>query len=178
MSQLMTVARPYAEAAFSYASEHGQAEVWAEFLEALGNIAQQKDIQRLYHSPKIDRSDLLGLLAALTQVKEGSSQANFMQLLIEKKRLTASAEIAKRYVLLQHEAQDILDLYMTTAVSLNDTEKQGYAKKFTDLLQRKVVLHCATNKDIIGGFILRYGDKVIDSSIAGQLQKLSDCLIG
>jgi F-type H+-transporting ATPase subunit delta len=178
MSQLMTIARPYAEAAFSYASEKGQTEAWAEFLETLTTIAQHKDIQRLYHSPKIDRDDLVKVILELAKVKDGSSESNFVRLLIEKKRLLAAAEIEKRFVLLQHQAQDMLDIDMVTAVDISEADKAGFAQRFTALLERKVVLHCITNKDILGGFIIRYGDKVIDSSVKGQLNKLADCLIG
>lgn len=177
MSQLMTIARPYAEAAFDYASEQGQLEAWAGFLENLGVIAENKDIQRLYHSPKIDREDLLGVIVALAKVPVESHQANFVGLLLENKRLPAAAEIAKRFALLRLQAEDMLDVNMVTAVGITDAEKNGYIQKFTKLLGRKIVLHCNTDKDILGGFIIRYGDKVIDSSIKGQLNKLADCLV-
>jgi F-type H+-transporting ATPase subunit delta len=177
MSQLMTIARPYAEAAFSYASEKGQADAWAAFLETLATVAQHKDIQRLYHSPKIGRDDLVQVILDLTKVKDGSSEANFVRLLIEKKRLLAAPEIQKRFVLLQHQAQDMLDIDMVSAIDISESEKAGFAERFKNLLGRKVVLHCTTDKDILGGFIIRYGDKVIDSSIKGQLNKLADCLI-
>lgn len=176
MSQVMTIARPYAEAAFEYAQANGQIQSWAEFLENLAFIGLNKDIQRLYHSPKIDRNDLLGVIVAVAKVPVDSSQANFVRLLIEKKRLTAVAEIARRFVLLQHQAQDMLDVDMVTAVETTESEQSGFAQKFAALLGRKIVLHCTTDKDILGGFIIRYGDKVIDSSIKGQLNKLAACL--
>lgn len=176
MTQLMTIARPYAEAAFDYAVENGQTDAWASVLENLAVVAQNKDIQRLYHSPKIDREDLVGVIITLINVPSHSAQANFVRVLIEKKRLSIAAEIAKRYVLLQHQAQDMLDVNMVTAVTLTEPEKVKFTQKFSALLGRKIVLHCAVNEEILGGFIMRYGDKVIDSSIKGQLNKLAACL--
>lgn len=176
MSQLMTIARPYAQAAFQYAQEHGQLDAWADFLESLATIGQNQDIQRLYHSPKIERNALVGVIVTLAKVPSDSPQANFVRLLVEKKRLNACAEIAKRFVLLQHQSQDMLDVNMVTAINITDAEKTKFAQKFTSMLGRKIVLHCAVNKDILGGFIIRYDDKVIDSSIKGQLNKLAECL--
>jgi F-type H+-transporting ATPase subunit delta len=176
MSQLMTIARPYAEAAFQTAQANGQLQAWAEFLESLAVIGLNDDIQRLYHSPKIVREDLLSVIATLAKVPEDSPQANFVRILIEKKRLAAVAEIAKRFVLMQRQAHDMIDVNMVTAIDTTDAEKTGFAQKFAALLGRKIVLHCTTDKDILGGFVIRYGDKVIDSSIKGQLNKLATYL--
>jgi len=178
MTQLMTIARPYAQAAFEYAQEHKQIDAWAAFLDKLAVIALNQDIQRLYHSPKIEREALVGVIVELAAVANDSPQASFLRLLIEKKRLSVSAEIAKRYVLLQHQAQDMLDVDMVTAIPMTDAEKSSYMQKFATMLGRKIVLHAAVNKEILGGFIIRYDDKVIDSSIQGQLNKLAICLAG
>lgn len=176
MSQLMTIARPYAEAAFEYAQAHNEVESWAKFLDNLAFIGLNEEIQRLYHSPKIDREDILGVIATLAAVPVESAPANFIRLLLEKKRLNAVAEIARRFVQMQNQSQDIVDMKMTTAVDVTDTEKAKYAKDFAAMLGRKIALHCETDKNILGGFVVHYGDKVIDSSIKGQLNKLAEYL--
>lgn len=178
MSQLMTIARPYADAAFEYAQEHQQIDVWERFLNELAVIGLNQDIQRLFHSPKIEREALVDVIIELAKVPNKSAQANFVRLLVEKKRLSACAQIAKRFVLLQHQLDDMLDVDMVTAVELTDAEKTKYVQKFAARLGRKIVLHCAVNEEILGGFIIRYDDKVIDSSIKGQLAKLAACLAG
>jgi F-type H+-transporting ATPase subunit delta len=177
MSQTMTIARPYAEAAFDYAQSQGQVAAWATFLDKLSQIVKHPEIQSLYHSPKINREDLVGVIATLAKVEEKSPQANFVRLLMENKRLSAGPEIEKRFVLLQHQSQDILDVEMVSAVAVDDSQKAGYINKLSAVLGRNIVLHCKKQEDILGGFIIRYGDKVIDASIKGQLNKLAACLL-
>lgn len=176
MSQVMTIARPYAEAVFQYATEQGQIEQWSTFLEALAEIAKNKDIQRISHSPKVSHSQIEGLLEELTGVETESAQGGYIRLLLDNKRLLCSPEIAVRFKKLVDQSEDTVDVEMQTVVDVTPAEKESFTQKFSKMLGCHINLQCKTNKEILGGFIVHYNDKVIDSSLKGQINQLAQSL--
>jgi len=176
MSKLMTIARPYAEAIFQYATEQDQVALWSTLLVDMTQIAENKDIQRITQSPKVSHEQVANVIAELTQVELASPQGSFVQLLIENKRLLCVPAIAQRYKQLVDEAHETLDVSMQTAVDVTPAEKESFTQKFSKMLGCNIKLHCTTDKDILGGFIVHYSDKVIDSSLKGQMNKMAQSL--
>jgi F-type H+-transporting ATPase subunit delta len=62
------------------------------------------------------------------------------------------------------------------AFPLNDKEQKEFSEKLTQRMQGTISLRCTTDKRIIGGAIIRAGDRVIDGSVRGRLDKLADSM--
>jgi F-type H+-transporting ATPase subunit delta len=80
--------------------------------------------------------------------------------------------IALKYKQLYHELQGKQEAHVTTAVPLTPALEKAVMEKINTLTDKKVELVSTVDKDIIGGFILRLGDKQFDASVSNQLQSL------
>ncbi len=173
MSQAATIARPYAQAAFEYAQTDHALSTWQEALERLAEAVGFDEIKMIYRNPEVSRKDFISVLAALLKIEDNTPIYNFVRLLVTNKRLLVAPEISARFMELQHQSQDLMDVNVTTVVPMNDHEKARLGKRLQERLGRQVALHCQTQEDLLGGMIVQYGDKVIDTSLRAQIQRLA-----
>jgi len=102
---------------------------------------------------------------------------NFLLLLIDKRRETALPSIVKEYQILANEGRNITEAEVTTAMPLAPFEQQALADKLSGLTGKKVILKTSIDERIIGGVIVKIGDKLIDGSITRQLKTLEAALL-
>ena len=89
MSELATIARPYAEAVFKRASESGAAEKWSDMLSFLAAVMDDKEISVIVDNPEIGKDRLTVFMLDLAQGKINDEGASFLKLLIQNNRLLA-----------------------------------------------------------------------------------------
>lgn len=173
MAEKMTVARPYARAVFEIAREDDSLAAWSEFLER-GSLAVADDrIQALIGNPAVTRTELADLFIELCGDSAGANGANFIRLLAHNGRVAWLPEIAAEYELLRAEAENIVDVQLTSAVELDEAQRDSFASSLRKRLGRDVRLHCDTDATLLGGAIIRAGDLVIDGSLFGRLERLA-----
>ncbi len=177
MSQAITIARPYAVAAFEYALEQDALSKWEEALDLLAQAMSNKEIQAIYRNPEVARQDFMAVLADLLKLEKDTPIHNFVRLLMTNKRLLVASEISARFKVLKHQAQDVLDVNVTTSVTMSEDEKAKLGSRLQKKLGSKIALHCHTRDDILGGMVVQYGDKVIDASLKTQVERLAHDLI-
>jgi F-type H+-transporting ATPase subunit delta len=173
MAEKMTVARPYARAVFEIARDDDALAAWSEFLER-GSLAVADDrIQALIGNPAVTRAELADLFIELCGDSAGANGANFIRLLADNGRVAWLPEIAAEYELLRAEAENIVDVQLTSAVELDEAQRDSFASSLRKRLGRDVRLHCDTDAKLLGGAIIRAGDLVIDGSLFGRLERLA-----
>jgi F-type H+-transporting ATPase subunit delta len=173
MAEKKTVARPYARAVFEIAREDNALAAWSEFLERGSVAAADKRVQSLIGNPKVVREALAELFIELCGDSAGQYGANFLRLLAENGRIAWLPEIATEYEALRAEAENIIDVQLTSAVALDSAQRDSFAASLKKRLGREVRLHCDTDTSLLGGAIIRAGDLVIDGSLFGRLQRLA-----
>ena len=167
------VARRYANAIFALGKKEGEAALSShgECLAALGKLlAAAPGLDLTLKSPVIGVSEKKAVLdKLLTKLKADETMRNFCFLLADKERLAFLSEIAAWYGKLLDEAKGIVRGQCITAVQLS-ADKQS---KLKDTLQKKagtdIELTFAVDKDILGGMVLKMGDRVLDASLRAQL---------
>ncbi len=173
MSELSTLARPYAAAVFKRAIETANAQQWSDTLVLIATIVQDKEILTILQNPNVSRQRLLQLLLDICQNQIDSEGQNFLKLLIQNDRLILAPQISLLYEAHKAQAEGYINVDVKTAYSFTKEEQ----KKFTSLLEKKLAkkvrISASVDKSLIGGFLVKAGDKVIDGSIKGQLQKLA-----
>lgn len=102
---------------------------------------------------------------------------NFLLLLIDKRRETALPGIIKEYRVLANQARNITEAEVTTAMPLADGERQALAAKLSAVTGKKVILNTNIDQSILGGVIVKIGDKLIDGSVTRQLKALQAALL-
>jgi len=175
MAEKSTIARPYAQAAFSLAE--GDLKKWSEMLQLIAAVTADPTMQEMIGSPAIERDTLTDVIIGVCGKGLDQYGQNFVRVLAENKRLNVVAEIFHLYEAKRAEAESTVDAEVTSAFPLSDAQKKQLNGALKKRLGREVNLICKTDESIIGGAIVRAGDMVIDASVTGQLEQLSYALM-
>ncbi|WP_163557903.1 F0F1 ATP synthase subunit delta [Halomonas sp. NO4] len=176
MAELSTVARPYAKAAFEYARDHKALETWSEWLGKLGQVVAVRDVQKLLSSPSVAAERKTGLVVELAEVKLDEAAQRFLEALGGKGRLAALPAIAEQFERLRAEHDQRIDVTVVSAYALDDKQQQKLAGALKKRLNREISITTQVDSSLLGGVILRAGDTVIDGSVRGRLNRLSEAL--
>ena len=173
MSQALTLARPYARAAFSLARDAGALAPWSQALAFAAHAAADPRVAALLGNPKLTHADAVTLLSP-DEADEGFGR--FLALLADNRRLALLPEIAGLYDELRNEAERVVKARVTSATVLPaaelDTIKAALVKRFG----REVEVETAVDESLIGGAVIDAGDVVIDGSLKGKLGRLQSAL--
>ena len=175
MAESITVARPYAQAAFDEARKLGNLKGWSDMLQAAAHAMANAEVRAVVTSPRVIRSQLESLMLALSGGSSKGEQ-NFIKLLTESQRLTLLPEIAAHFEALRAEEEKSVDVLVTSAFDLDEAQKQKMTVALKKRLGREIRLSCAVDNKLLGGAIIRAGDQVIDGSARSQLSELANAL--
>ena len=176
MSQAITVARPYAQAAFDEAQKLGELKSWSDMLHAAAGALAQSDMLAVITSTRVNHAQLNDLMLAVCGGKLSKTAHNFIKLLVENKRLLVLPEILDMFEALRAEAEKSVDVVVTSAFELNEAQKKKIAAALKVRMGREIKLSCETNRELLGGIVIRAGDKVIDGSARTRLSELAVAL--
>ncbi|MBI4299914.1 MAG: ATP synthase F1 subunit delta [Chloroflexi bacterium] len=173
----IAAARRYAQAIFMIAKEQGELEAWQKDLAQLTEGTSAPEMQALLANPKLPTEEKVKhLRARLTGL--APLVLNLASLLVQKGRIGLVADIAQEYGALYDTERGIEHARVTTAVPIDAVEQDRIARGLAALTGRQVVLEVYVDPTIIGGFVARVGDRVLDGSTLSQLQALRRSLVG
>ena len=173
MSQALTLARPYARAAFSLARDAGALPAWSDALAFAARMAADPQVAALLGNPKLTQADVATLLAPQ---EANETFGNFLGLLFENRRLPLLPEIAGLYDELRFEAERVVKAKVTSAVALPAAELETIKAALKKRFGRDVEVETAVDASLIGGAVIDAGDVVIDGSLKGKLGRLEAAL--
>ncbi len=177
MADLITVARPYAEALYSVAKEGGQEQAWADALRVLAAMVADAQARAFLNDPERPEAEKVALLCAAPVTMDVKAWESFLALLISNDRWAAAAEIGSLFDEALHHAEGIVEVLVTSAIALDADQKTAVQsaldRRFTG---RKVVFHESVDAALIGGLVIHTGDLTIDASVRGQVQQLARTL--
>jgi len=175
MSELTTIARPYAKAAFDFAIEANAIKSWLEQLTFAAQVSKNDTIQTyLRGGVSVEQATTLFLNVCGEQVD--SKGQNFIKLMAENHRLLALPQVLEQFCELKAEYEQTVNVDVTSAVKLKAADTKALSAALEKRLARKVKLNCKVSKKIISGLIIQAGDMVIDGSIKGKLNRLTQTL--
>ncbi len=175
MSELTTIARPYAKAAFDFAVEANAIESWLEQLTFAAQVSQDDTIQAyLSGGVSVEQATTLFLNVCGEQVD--SKGQNFLKLLAENHRLLALPQVLTEFCELKAEHEKTVNVDVTSAIKLKAAQTKALSAALEKRLARKVKLNCKVDKNIISGLVIQAGDMVIDGSVQGKLNRLTQTL--
>jgi F-type H+-transporting ATPase subunit delta len=172
MSMQSGIARPYALAAFSYAQEHQALPSWGEFLRAASLMMADPLVVSLFRTTAISSENLLGLCQDILRDRIDTHQNNFLLLLHQHKRLLFLPAIRELFNALYAAAQKISTVNLTTAIDIDKALHHKFEQLLTKRFQQEIHLNTYVDPTLLGGYIVQIGDRVIDGSIRGKLNRL------
>lgn len=176
MTELATLARPYAAAVFKQAKDSKSTGTWSEELALLNAIVTNDDMTKLVNNPKIEKAKLAEFIIGLTDSKLSKEGINFLKLLIQNNRLSLLPDIVRLYEQEKADAEGYLEVEVLTAFPFTKESNQKFNKTLVKAFKKDIHMKVTVDKSLIGGVVVRAGDKVIDGSIKGQLQQLQKAL--
>jgi F-type H+-transporting ATPase subunit delta len=176
MAENVTIARPYAEAAFGIADASGTLPAWAQALDLLAEIVTHPEVRAAIGNPRLTDEQLYGVIASLTGDAMTGDIQKFVRLLIENGRLAALPEIRDLFQELKNEREGVVDALVSTAFELNPAQTADLVADLQHRFKRKVNPVVTVDKELIGGLQVKIGDELIDSSVRGQLAAMASVL--
>jgi len=173
MSQALTLARPYARAAFGIARDEARLAPWGEALSFAAQVAGDPRVAALLLNPELGQDAAVGLLAP-----EGAGETflRFLAVLGQAQRLTLLPEISGLYDQLRAEAERVVKATVTSAAALAPAELDKIVAALKKRFGREVEVTTAVDASLIGGAVIDTGDVVIDGSVKGKLERLQNSL--
>lgn len=176
MSEAITTARPYAQAAFEEAQKKADLKGWSEMLLSLAEAVGYPELQALATNPRVAKAQLESLMEGLLGSKANAQQRNFVRVLVDNQRLLILPEIAALFEALRAEAEKTVNVIVDSAFELSAAQQEKIAASLRKRMGREIKLECKINKELLGGVVIRAGDKVIDGSARTRLGEMANAL--
>jgi F-type H+-transporting ATPase subunit delta len=178
MSEAITIARPYAQAAFDEAQKLADLKGWADTIVSLAEAVCHPEVRAVVSSPRTAKSQVQNLFDGLLGVKATVQQRNFVNILVDNQRLLILPEIAALFEVLRAEAEKTVNVVVDSAFELSPAQQAKIISSLKARMGREVKLVCKINKELLGGVVIRAGDKVIDGSARTRLGEMAVALAG
>jgi F-type H+-transporting ATPase subunit delta len=173
MADKSTIARPYAKAAFEEARDRKRLGPWSQALHTAAAVVSDSRVEKLLGNPRVTPEELAALVIEIAGPELDEEGGNFVRTLADNRRLSLLPEISTLFDGLKGEAEGVVDVTVTSAAPLDDSQRGKLAAALERRLGRTVRLQCATDPDLLGGAVLRAGDMVIDGSLRGRLERIA-----
>jgi F-type H+-transporting ATPase subunit delta len=172
------LATKYAKAIYELAAEKNmldQVEQELKLIESTMNA--YSDLSTLIYHPRVLVKAKKETVSKIFSTEIADFVLKFLMLLLDKRRETALPAIICEYIKLANEARNIVEAEVTTAVPLDSNQQIALSNKLRLVTGKTVVLKAQIDKSIIGGVVVKIGDKLIDGSVARQLELFKNALL-
>ena len=176
MAETVTIARPYAEAAFRLAREKSSFDQWSGMLRLLDIVVRDERIARSIDDPNVTGQQLEGLILGICGEQLDGAGRNFVQVLVHNDRLAVVPEIRALFEQLKLEHEGVLETEIHSAFEIDAAQVDQLVRKIEAKYQRKVRAKVSVDPQLIGGVKIVVGDKVFDATVRGKLDAMSAAL--
>jgi len=182
MPKQLTHASPaalaYAQSLLELANEKGEAEAVGQELETLRQLVDENPgFREILSNPSVSVEERARLLDGVFRGKLSPLVFNTLGVLNQKNRLGLLSQVAQGYDDLLGDQLGKVEVDITVARKLEPAQLETARTKISQALGRDAVIHQYVDDNVLGGAILRVGDKLIDASVRYQLQALKEQLL-
>ncbi len=165
-----TVARNYAEALFALGEKSGKHETFASELNSVGAmIAADPSINAFLRTPNVDLAAKKKALRSALDGRIDPMVVIFLLVVLEKRLQRLIGEIATEYSALLDEKLGRLHVQVTLAHAADAATETTIAKELSRILGRNAIPHITVDPNIVGGIVVRFGDRILDGSLRRRL---------
>ncbi|MGQ0561140.1 MAG: ATP synthase F1 subunit delta [Gemmatimonadota bacterium] len=164
-----TIARSYAEGVYALAEKHGIHDEFLRAFAALDVILSERMARVFLESPRIDAPLKKQVLRAALSDRVQPLFLNFVLLVLDKRRQRLYGAIAHEYRALVDEAAGRLHVQVTVARDPSPEMEADIRARLSEIFGKTVIAHVSVDEKILGGIVVRHGDRVIDGSLRRRL---------
>ncbi len=177
MEDSITLARPYAQAAFRRAEREDALEAWSEGLGLLAAVTADPGLARLLADPRVPADRVTELVLDVCGSGLSTTMTNFVRVLGEGRRLGAGPAVARLFEEERSRRAGRSAVEIVSAYALEPPHLELLAEAIRRRLGHAITLETSVDESLIGGVVIRFGDSVIDASLAGRLRELAHDLV-
>lgn len=169
------VSKTYGDALFELAVEENCVDSISEEVIAVEEaLKTNPDLFKLLNHPKIDKLEKINIVKEVFNEKVSDNLVGFLTIMVEKERQNQIIETLEYFILKVKEFKNIGVVSVTTPMELTQEEKTQLVNKLLDTTKYvKLEVDYAIDESLIGGMVIRIGDRVVDSSIKTKLSELT-----
>ena len=177
MSSAATIARNYAEVLFELGEQSGRTAEYAELIAAVGAaVAMSPEVQTVLISPRVPKAAKSRLLASALR-DTPKEFVRFLQAVVARGRQGLLEEIAREYSELVDVKLNRVRAAVTLAREPDDALRTEIARALTEALGKEVIPAFVTDPGILGGTIVRVGERIYDGSVRRRMARLKRALL-
>ncbi len=168
----------YAEAFTEHAADKGAYAKVIKDVELIYNTLEgSRELRNFLSSPVLKETKKKEILAAIFGDKVSDVTLQFLNFVVDKGRTEMLPEIMQRFLEIRDEKENITDVVLKSAISLDDALADKVKSKMENYTGKKVRFHNVVDESIIGGYTAQIKDTVVDASVKRQLERLKKVLI-
>ena len=175
MAESVTIARPYAEAAYRIAQETGAQGIWAARLQRLSMIAQDGDMASVMGNPRLSAEQVAELFISLSEDSD-ATLGSFIRTLAENRRLALLPEISRLFDLAKSQEEGVKEAVVHSAFPIDDAQVSTLLKQLEARFGTRLTGRVVIDPSLIGGVKVAVGDQVLDASVRGKLDAMAVAL--
>mgnify|MGYP003449220937 len=175
MAENVTLARPYADAAFQLARTTGALGPWQQALDRMAAVAADAQMVECIDNPRLQSSQVAQLFLDVVGTVSAEQQ-NFVRLLVDNERLQVLPEIRDLYVELKNGQEGVKEADIASAFPLDDATLKNLVAELEARFQCRIQATVSLDPELIGGVRIAVGDQVIDASVRGKLAAMATAL--
>ncbi len=167
------IANRYAKPLLELAEEHNVLEQVKEDMDEFSSLCREnRDFLLMLKSPIIPHHRKAEILEKIFKNKANKLTLSVFDIIARKNRENLLAEIAEEFIFLYNTKMGYQDATVTTTFPLDDNLRSSFAEIIKSVTGNKAELHEKVDKSILGGYILRMGDKQLDESVSSHLKEI------
>lgn len=172
------VSKTYGEALFKLAIEENDLDTIAEEAKStLSAIQKNEDLIKLLNHPKISRDEKVAMVENIFKGNVSDTIVGFLVIIVEKGRYSDLEAIFEYFLAQVKEYRNIGVAYITSAVPLTEEQKKMTLDRLLKVTKYvQFDMHYTVDESLIGGMVIRIGDRVVDSSVRTKLNTMASKL--
>lgn len=176
MSDMNSLAYPYANALFDLVKVENKIDDWYTYLNTLSLIAKSGEFKNAISNPNITQKQIIDFLLSCLN-SDNAELKNFLNLLYFNKRLSVLPEIFLLFEKIVEEYKSIGKAVIESAFMIDDKSIKQIEDRLSKKFGKKIFANVKVNQDLIGGIKIIIDDVVIDASIRSSLEKMATQLM-
>lgn len=166
----VAAAKRYAQAAFDIARDNGTVATWRSELADVASVLSDSELAPVLADGKLTVESRIAMLERVLTVSP--LVMNLAKLLIQKGRSLDARWVASAFERMADDHEGLAHAQVTTAVELSDAQLDGIAAKLSTSLGKEVRATGLVDPSIVGGVVIKVGDKLVDGSVKTRLRRL------
>lgn len=172
-----TAARRYAEAAYEVAVRDDTVAVWRSELDTAGAVVADDEVARVLANPAVALESRDAMVDSAIGPIVSPPVLNLIKLMLRRGRIEQLPRVSEEFRRLDNAAQGIVPATATAAAPLNDDEVKALVGRLEQMTGAHIELDLQVDPSLLGGLIVRVGDRMIDGSVRGRLERLRNQLV-